>query len=280
MARYQASMKMGSLNLLVLVIALSLTVLSVLTLVTAQANMSLADKQAESINDTYAQEIAGQHFLASLDKRLQPSKAAGSIAVGLNSSLKVSVQDFANEACGKASEVYPDVELSSTAQMLTVKELYTKARIALDLRYNLDDDELFQELVSGIASSGSASSGNINGEEIIDDNLSGGMGAGGKTNDDEMAALDDSGKKAVVSTEVYLDDPQNDPDMHELDYYYSLAYVLQDCVSGVSLEINSSRGRTLDALIGITSDGDYVVLSWKSSKIWYADEKKETLWMG
>ena len=65
MARYQASMKMGALNLLILIIALSLTVLSVLTLVTAHANETLAQKQADSVTETYAEEIAGQAFLAS-----------------------------------------------------------------------------------------------------------------------------------------------------------------------------------------------------------------------
>lgn len=263
MARYQASMKMGALNLLILIIALSLTVLSVLTLVTAHANETLAQKQADSVTETYAEEIAGQAFLASLDKKLAPSKSAGSVASGLNSALRLSLQDLANEACEKAMQTSSDVELSSEAKLLSIKELYVEMKVSFDLRNDLNslgdnsarssrDDEDSDEASKGA------------GEEVIEDETITGGG--------DRGSVEDTGDvEESFDMEPIVDSSQ---------YYLSMARALEECVGGVSLSVSTTTGRNLSVLIGIKSDGDYIVMSWKNSKIWYADEKKETLWMG
>lgn len=62
--------RMGTLNLLVMVIALSLAVLAVLALTTAQAGRTLSQREAESTQATYACETAGQQFLAAIDAQL------------------------------------------------------------------------------------------------------------------------------------------------------------------------------------------------------------------
>lgn len=71
------SMRMGSLNILVLVIAISLAVLSVLTFVSAHADQALSDRHGSMAQDTYLEERAGQCFLASLDETLQPLQHMG-----------------------------------------------------------------------------------------------------------------------------------------------------------------------------------------------------------
>lgn len=266
MARYRSSMKMGALNLLILVIALSLAVLSVLTLVTAHANETLADMQADAATETYAEEIAGQTFLASLDKKLAPSKAAGTVATGLNSALRLSVQDIADEACDKAMEAAPEVELTSEAKLLSIKELYVNMKVSFSLRNDLDDryagstrssadlrKDAEDEDVQGGAS-----------EEIIEDDAMGTGGSSRTTQDVDILEESLEGTSGIDSDR----------------YYMSVAHMLEDCVGGISLNVSTSTGRDLSVLIGIEADGNHVILSWKNSKIWYGDEKKETLWMG
>lgn len=253
MARYQASMRMGALNLLILIIALSLAVLSVLTLVTAHANASLAERQAVAAAETYAEESAGQTFLSSLDQRLLPSKAAGRIVAGLNSTLKWSLQDYADEACEKAMLVNPDVELTSKAELLNVKDLYVNMKVSFDIRGNIDDEDALEELLPAGSSS---LSDPAEGEEIIEDD-------------------------GQISAEVNIYSGSSGGfQPGDTEYYLSMANVLEECVGGVKLTITSSTGRNLDALIGFKANGQYVILSWTSSKAWYGDEKKETLWMG
>ncbi len=96
----------------------------------------------------------------------------------------------------------PDADLSATAKLLTIKELYVAMEISFDLR---DDFDIYDE-------------------------------------DDDRSQTSES------------------------EYYYSLAKVLDDCVSGVELNVKSSRGRILNVLIGIQADGNYVILSWGASE--------------
>ncbi len=266
MSRYQASMRMGALNLLILIIALSLTVLSVLTLVTAHANTALTDAQATAATETYTEEIAGQTFLASLDKKLLPSKEAGKVASGLNSALRLSLQDEADRACEKAMEASPGVELTSTAELLGIKDLYVEMKVAFDLRNSLDDEDVVDSVLQypSISEDGGAV-----GEEIIDDDPSAPSASD--------ARIVDGGR--IVQDSDILQGNAEDAAIDQR-YYMEIARVLEDCVGGISLDINTSNGRNLDILIGIKADGNYVVLNWKASKIWYAEETKETLWMG
>ncbi len=60
-------MRMGSLNLLVLVIALCLAVMGVLSVVTAQASANLSARQAETSQELYAEESAAQYILSEVD---------------------------------------------------------------------------------------------------------------------------------------------------------------------------------------------------------------------
>ena len=60
----------GVQNLQVVVIALSLAVLALLALVTAQAGARLSERQADELHQVYAAEAAGQQFLAVVDAQL------------------------------------------------------------------------------------------------------------------------------------------------------------------------------------------------------------------
>ncbi len=88
MARYRTLTRVSMLGLLILIVTIGLTAICVLTLVSTHANAALADRRAAIVSETYAEEMVGQTFLSSLDKQLIPSKKAGRVKNGFNSSLR------------------------------------------------------------------------------------------------------------------------------------------------------------------------------------------------
>lgn len=67
MEESRGSVRIGPISLFVLVMVLCLAVLAVLSLQTARAQQTTTQQQALMIEDTYANEQAGQEFLAQLD---------------------------------------------------------------------------------------------------------------------------------------------------------------------------------------------------------------------
>lgn len=124
MARYQASMRMGILNILVLVIAISLAVLGVLSLVTARAQVNLSAKQSESLQETYAEEVAGQSFLQLLDGRLAYSKQQGELSSGLIYVMNLATPVIVEDAIEDAKKVYPDIDITAGFEVLDQNGLY------------------------------------------------------------------------------------------------------------------------------------------------------------
>ena len=62
----QVPIKLGPLALLLTVISICLTVLSILNLTTARADLRLAEKYAETVSTRYALEVEGQELLREL----------------------------------------------------------------------------------------------------------------------------------------------------------------------------------------------------------------------
>lgn len=62
----QVPIKLGPLALLLTVISICLTVLSILNFTTARADLSLAEKYAETVSTRYALEVEGQELLREL----------------------------------------------------------------------------------------------------------------------------------------------------------------------------------------------------------------------
>ncbi len=114
MAR-RTSMRMGSLNLLVLVIALCLAVMGVLSVVTAQASGNLSARQAETSQDLYAEESAAQYMLSEVDSILanvrqghvRPSRIIGTIS------------DASQRICTAAEELEASQAVGLTASLET-----------------------------------------------------------------------------------------------------------------------------------------------------------------
>lgn len=129
MAHTRTSMRMGALNLLVLVIALSLSVLGVLSLVTANADDALAQRHADATTQAYANDVSGQEFMMLLDARLVSSRNAGEVTDGLVSTLRIAVQQMAESAVEKSAEVYPDVAIEAVSDVLDTAELASQMKV-------------------------------------------------------------------------------------------------------------------------------------------------------
>ena len=73
----QGTIRIGPLSLIALVIILCLSVLAVLSVSTSRASTTESQKQLEFVQSTYANEVAGQEFLAVVDGQLALAKANG-----------------------------------------------------------------------------------------------------------------------------------------------------------------------------------------------------------
>ena len=67
----QVPIKLGPLALLLAVISICLTTLAILTLTTARADRTLAEKYAATVSSRYELEVRGQEFLRDLDEAVQ-----------------------------------------------------------------------------------------------------------------------------------------------------------------------------------------------------------------
>lgn len=282
MARSHSSMRMGVLNLLVLVIALGLMVLCVLSLVTARADNTLSLRQVQSSQESYAQEMAGQDFLKAIDSRLASSRNAGTATDGLISALNLAAPMLAEDSAGYAMEHYADIEVSGVAETLTKQELMEQMKL---ISYTGQAQQSTQSALEDTST------------EIIDDGP-GGMiieapvtfDVSGSDGQGEASGADDAGVADVLQS----DDGQQvegvvvmeghpgtllSSDSSE-EYFARLNNVVDGCVAGISANFSSPSGRNLNCLIGIRDDATYVVLKWQSVKSWYPDAQEEVLWMG
>lgn len=77
MARSNGSVRIGPISLFALVIVLCLAVMALLAFTTAQANLSLVERQANSTKQLYEDELAAQTFVANLDEQLVQMRDEG-----------------------------------------------------------------------------------------------------------------------------------------------------------------------------------------------------------
>lgn len=81
--RANNSVRMGPISLFTLVVVLCIAVMSVLCFSLAHSSLTVAQRQADFATDSYANESAGQEFVAAVDEVLAGLRAqAGSSAAG------------------------------------------------------------------------------------------------------------------------------------------------------------------------------------------------------
>lgn len=71
------TVRMGPIGIFALVVALCVAVMSVLALASANASLALAERQASFTRDGYANEAAGQAFVAAVDETAAGVRASG-----------------------------------------------------------------------------------------------------------------------------------------------------------------------------------------------------------
>ncbi len=108
-------MRMGSLNLLVLVIALCLAVMGVLSVVTAQASGNLSARQAETSQELYAEESAAQYMLSEVDGILANVRQ-GHVR---SSRMTGTISDASERICAAAEELETSQAVGLTASLET-----------------------------------------------------------------------------------------------------------------------------------------------------------------
>lgn len=77
MARPSGSIRIGPVSIFALIILISLAVMAVLTITTADAARALADKQAVIVQTSYANEKQAQRFLSQMDAVLNDARLEG-----------------------------------------------------------------------------------------------------------------------------------------------------------------------------------------------------------
>ena len=77
MARPRGSLRIGPISVFTLVVLISLSVMSVLTITTANASRALAEKQSSIVQESYLNEASAQHLIAQIDTLLQDAQSNG-----------------------------------------------------------------------------------------------------------------------------------------------------------------------------------------------------------
>lgn len=80
MAKPHGSVRIGPISLFTLIIILCLSVLAVLSLTTARAQLSITERQAATTTETYQLERVGQTFLSEVDGALKQGNLASVLA--------------------------------------------------------------------------------------------------------------------------------------------------------------------------------------------------------
>ncbi len=299
MSRYQSSMRMGALNLLVLVIALCLMVLSVLSLVTARADSALVDRREMTVEETYAEEMAGQNFLRLMDKKLASSREIGIATDTLVSTMEAAVPLLANDAVGYIKEWYPDVQLDAEGSVIGKEEIAEAMGVSAvydevcglplasdsELVHVADPLDGEDQAAGGVqrklsADSDSAlkdQSEHVAGSEFVPSAQSGPAVevieelpvTKGDPGDqfDEVVTLEEY-PASLIDTELYS------------KYTQKVAEAIRPCVAGIRVTFTSSSGHVLNCLIGLNGDATYTIFKWQSAKFWDETQNGEVLWMG
>lgn len=100
---YSSHIRMGALSVFVLVAIICLAVLAVLSYTTAHASLTMAQRQAEAMEQQYAAERAAQDFVAQVDGALAGGGAAELSSASLQAFSAHAAQEAGGEVDAQAS---------------------------------------------------------------------------------------------------------------------------------------------------------------------------------
>lgn len=113
----RASMRMGVLDLFVVIIGICLAVLAVLALSTSLASLRLSERQVQGIQQTYDVDTAGQRFAADLDGRIQHAVASGIAPSDLLAAMDGELVDMIDEVASASDGILVEAETRLPDQM-------------------------------------------------------------------------------------------------------------------------------------------------------------------
>ncbi len=142
--RRGTNVRIGPISIITLIAVISLTVLAVLAVSTAHASSTIAERQAVNTQLMYANECAGQEFLASIDDALADVRAKGGNATdGIRA-----IEGSLNKACANARNASDKtVECTASVKGYTVsaefvcedtRQLKVEISVLEDATYRID----------------------------------------------------------------------------------------------------------------------------------------------
>lgn len=115
----RSSMRMGVLDLFVVIIGICLAVLAVLALSTSMASLRLSERQTLGMQQIYDVDTAGQRFAADLDGKVQEVVASGVAASDMLRVVNGELAEIIDDAASASAEILVEAEVRQPDQMAT-----------------------------------------------------------------------------------------------------------------------------------------------------------------
>ena len=113
----RSSMRMGVLDLFVVIIGICLAVLAVLALSTSMASLRLSERQAQNMQQIYNVDTAGQRFAADLDGKVKDAMASGTTAADLLQAVNGELVDLIDDVASASDAILVEAEIRQPDQM-------------------------------------------------------------------------------------------------------------------------------------------------------------------
>lgn len=113
----RASMRMGVLDLFVVIIGICLAVLAVLALSTSMASLRLSERQTQGMQQIYDVDTAGQRFAADLDGKVQEVVLAGTAVSDMLAAINRELTDVVDDVASASEEILVEAEIRQPDQM-------------------------------------------------------------------------------------------------------------------------------------------------------------------
>lgn len=110
-------MRMGVLDLFVLVVGICLAVLAVLALSTSLASVRLSERQVDSMQQIYDIDAQGQRFAAELDAKLLALAGGGGVPADVFAALSAELPGLVADAAEAAEEVLVEAKALGVDEM-------------------------------------------------------------------------------------------------------------------------------------------------------------------
>lgn len=249
MAKSHGSVRMGPISLFTLIIILCLAVMAVLAVTTAQASRALVQRQADATNQVYADEIAGQTFLAELDGALATVRAGSPTLPAVAATAEGALDSASAAAAAAAAD--QGMAVAVQADMLSGADVTAVAGVVGVLDLPAEPPVAVADVQQGA--------------EAVNVEVEGGEPAAD-------ASADAADASADTGVSIEDDTVSGKP--------ATSAYNPADSLVAVHVVFETEGGRTLDAVVLLNADGTYRILSWKTTTQWNEEGSGDVLWTG